>query len=253
MKRIRGSIACSVAALILGSCSSDGKGDKAIEPTVPKFACASPTFGDDRPVDLYVPDSYDCASPAPLVMMLHGYTSAGPIKEAYFNIKAEADKRGFLYLFPTGTKDGFGNNFRNATRCVLQLLNSTIDDLGYLSKLIADIQGEYNVDPKRVFLIGHSNGGFMLYRMACEHSNQIAAIASLAGATFVDMKTKCANPSPVSILQIHGTSDEVISYSGGSLPVGQYPSAEVSAASWATVNSCKSGPKDEPGKLDLDA
>ena len=93
----------------------------------------------------------------------------------------------------------------------------------------------------------------MLYRMACEHSNQIAAIASLAGATFVDMKTKCANPSPVSILQIHGTSDEVISYSGGSLPVGQYPSAEVSAASWATVNSCKSGPKDEPTKLDLDA
>ena len=185
--------------------------------------------------------------------MLHGYTSDGSTKESYFNIKAEADKRGFLYLSPTGTKDGFDNNFWNATDACCNFSNSVIDDSGNLSKPIADIQGEYNVDPKRVFLIGHSNGGFMSYRMACEHSNQIAAIASLAGATFVDMKTKCAKPSSVSVLQIHRTSDEVISYSGGSLPVGRYPSAEVSAASWATVNTCKSGPKDEPGKLDLDA
>jgi polyhydroxybutyrate depolymerase len=204
-------------------------------------------------VDLYVPKSYDCGSPAPLVVMLHGYTADGPSKEEYFNIKAEADKRGFLYLFPTGTKDGLGNNFWNATDACCNFSNSTVDDSGYLSKLITDIQSEYNVDAKRVFLIGHSNGGFMSYRMACEHSNQIAAIASLAGATFVDMKTRCANPSPVSVLQIHGTSDEVISFSGGSLPVGRYPSADVSAASWSTVNSCSGGPIDEPAKRDVDA
>jgi polyhydroxybutyrate depolymerase len=250
MNRFHRIFASSALALLLASCST---AKKEAEPTVPKFACANQTFGFDRPVDLYVPESYDCATPAPLVVMLHGYTSAGPTKEAYFNLKAESDKRGFLYVFPTGTKDGFGNNFWNATDACCNFSGSTIDDSGYLSKLVTDVQSEYNVDPKRVFFIGHSNGGFMSYRMACEHSNQIAAIASLAGATYVDMPTKCAKPGPVSVLQIHGTSDEVISYLGGRLPVGQYPSAEGSAASWAAANSCKSEPKDEPIKLDLDA
>jgi polyhydroxybutyrate depolymerase len=250
MNRFHEIVACSAMALLLASCST---AKKEAEPTVPKFACANQTFGFDRPVDVYVPESYDCANPAPLVVMLHGYTSSGPTKEAYFNLKAESDKRGFLYLFPTGTKDGFGNNFWNATDACCNFSGSTIDDSGYLSKLIVDVQAEYNVDAKRVFFVGHSNGGFMSYRMACEHSNQVAAIASLAGATYADMPTKCANPSPVTVLQIHGTSDEVISYMGGRLPVGQYPSAEASGASWAIVNSCKGGPKDGPAKLDLDA
>ena len=59
-----------------------------------------------------------------------------------------------------------------------------MDDVGYLSGLIAEAEQTYNIDPKRVYLIGHSNGGFMSFRMACEASELITAIVSLAGSTF---------------------------------------------------------------------
>ena len=64
-----------------------------------------------------------------------------------------------------------------------------------------------NVDPYRIYVAGHSNGGFMSYRLACTHADRIAAIVSLAGATF-DTPADCSPTEPVAVLQIHGTADD---------------------------------------------
>jgi polyhydroxybutyrate depolymerase len=214
-------------------------------------ACTGTMFGDDRPVQLHVPKSYDCDKGAPLVIMLHGYTASGTLEEYYLQITAEADKRGFLYAHPDGTKNSQSNQFWNATDACCNFEGSKVDDSAYLSKLIKDVQAAYNVDPKRIYLIGHSNGAFMSYRMACEHGDQIAAFASLAGAMYTDV-TKCPAADPVSVLEIHGTADGTIAYQGGTILQNTYPSAETTVADWVTIDKCGTTPDTSAAALDLD-
>ncbi len=178
---------------------------------------------------------------APLVILLHGYTASGSLEELYLNITAESNKRGFLYAHPDGTTDSQGNQFWNATDACCNFEGSKVDDSAYISTLIKDVQAAYNVDAKRIYLIGHSNGAFMSYRMACEHGDQIAAFASLAGAMYSDV-TKCAAKEPVSLLEIHGTADDTIAYEGGTIVSATYPSAATSVADWVTFDKCNKSP-----------
>ena len=85
----------------------------------------------------------------------------------------------------------------------------------------------------------------MSFRMACDHADLIAGIASLAGATFDHTPTSmphvdsysCAPSEPVHVLQVHGTSDETVSYRGGTF-YRAYPSAAGSVQRWAAFNGC---------------
>jgi polyhydroxybutyrate depolymerase len=208
--------------------------------------------GGDRPVEVHVPPGYVSGVPAPLVIMLHGYTASGALEESYLNVTALSDARGFLYAYPDGTKDPLGNGFWNATDACCGSGDRTVDDSAYLSRLIGEIEARYSVDPKRVFLFGHSNGGFMSYRMACDHADQIAAIASLAGAMWADV-AQCHPSGPVGVLQIHGTSDTVINYMGGSLQNVAYPSAATSVLDWATFDGCSATPDTTSPPLDLES
>ena len=104
------------------------------------------------------------------------------------------------------------------------------------------MQKVYNVDGRRIYLIGHSNGGFMSYRMAYEHSDKISAIVSLAGANHREQRDP--PPNAVHILQIHGTNDRIIDYQGGDTREyfngmgGRYPGALRSVRRWADYNGC---------------
>lgn len=190
------------------------------------------------PIPVHVPASYDPAVPTPVVILLHGYTNTGEEQEAYLQFAPLVDEFRFLYLYPTGTTDIFGNPFWNATDACCDLFGSGVDDSGYLRDVIEQMQIHFNVDPRRIYFIGHSNGGFMSYRMACDHSETVAAIASLAGATFLD-PSDCSPAMPVHTLQIHGTSDAVIGYDGGCIPFGGcYPGAVETTEQWATFDGC---------------
>ena len=166
-----------------------------------------------------IPAGYDPARPAPLLIVLHGYGSSGLDHDAYFHLGQEAAKRGFLYAYPDGTFDSNGNRFWNATDACCDFDRTGVADAAYLADVITEIRTNFAVDPKRIDLIGHSNGGFMSYAMACAHADLIAAIASLAGATFAN-PADCAPTVPVAVLQIHGTADDTVVFKGGTLDVG---------------------------------
>jgi polyhydroxybutyrate depolymerase len=206
---------------------------------------------DDRPFRLHVPRTYDPARKAPLVVLLHGYTSNAADQESYFKLTAESDRRGFLYAMPDGTKDREDKRFWNATAACCDFYRSGVDDSGYLSRLIDAVGASYSVDAARVYLVGHSNGGFMAYRMACEHSTQVSAIVSLAGAMNYDTAS-CTPERPVRVLQIHGTADDTIEFEGGANGSNPFPSAAVTVDTWRRLNGCGARADTSAAPLDLD-
>jgi len=119
-----------------------------------------------------------------------------------------------------------GKRFWNATDACCNLdRKEGIDDVAYVSQIIDDVTARYNVDPKRIYLVGHSNGAFMSHRFACEMGSRVAAIVTLAGMQWND-PAKCPGGSPVSVLHVHGDADDTILYAGGVSEIGTYPSAK---------------------------
>lgn len=205
----------------------------------------------DRPVTVHVPPGLDASKPAPLVILLHGFGASGLVQEFVFQLEPESDKRGFLYAHPDGTIDADKKRFWNATDACCDFGNTMVDDVAYLTDLVKKIGEHHPVDPKRVFFTGHSNGGFMSHRLACDKPDLIAAVASLAGSTYLD-PAKCAASEPVGVLQIHGTIDDSVLYEGEVQNGIGYPSAKDTIAIWAEKNGCDPTVTEDPA-IDIDA
>jgi polyhydroxybutyrate depolymerase len=221
----------------------------------PPAASASPAadlvVGGARPVTVHIPASYDPARPAPMLILLHGFTASGEEVDSYFNLGPAAEARGFVYAYPDGTFDADGNRFWNATDACCNFSGADVDDVAYLTDVIDETSAELAIDPKRIAFVGHSNGGFMSYRMACERADRVAAIVSLAGATYAD-PAGCAPSESVSVLQIHGRYDDTILYEGGSIDV-PYPGAQTTAETWATYDGCDGTASMLTENVDVDA
>jgi polyhydroxybutyrate depolymerase len=228
---------------------ADAGGNDAMNPAADAAPDAA-VIGGDRPVPIHVPASYEAGHAVPLVMMLHGYSASGPIEEAYLDITAQSDARGFIYAYPNGTFDTQGNRFWNATDACCNLYGSAVDDSSYLSQVITEIEARYTIDPKHVFITGHSNGGFMAHRMACDHADQVAAIVSLEGAMWEDI-SRCQPSAAVSVVEIHGTADETIAFDGGVIGANAYPSAPTTVSDWVGLDGCGTTANTNAPNLDL--
>lgn len=208
-----------------------------------------------------VPAGYDPAKPAPLLVMLHGFrdakdtTDPGGDMDAYMKISAETDKRGVILAIPLGSFDPTLNHyFWNATDSCCDFDGLKTNDIGYLMAMVTEIEGQYKIDAKRRFVLGHSNGGFMTHRIACDQADRFAAVVSLAGATFKN-PDKCAASAPIAMLQVHGDADDTVPYGGGA-PEGiavlpPAPGAVETAKLWAAKNRCKDTPDESAAAIDL--
>ncbi|CAB4817008.1 unannotated protein [freshwater metagenome] len=212
---------------------------------------ADVVYPGDRPFTLILPSNYQLNVPAPLIIALHGYNSNGQSAATYFQLGKVADENEILTVYPSGSKDSNGLGFWNATPACCNFDSGNIDDEAYLISIIDAVSKDYSVDPARVYILGASNGGFMAHRMACNQSERIAAIVSLAGATFSNPKS-CQPTSPVSVLEIHGSNDQLITYTGGYLFGNAYPSARKTIDLWGKRNMCRKKPSRVLPRLDLD-
>ena len=209
-----------------------------VEPSCHGQRPAQVVFGGDRPVTISVPRAYD-GCPAPLLLVLHGYGSSGKHHESYLGLDTLVEGQGVLVVSPDGTTDSEGSRFWNTgSDACCNFHGSTVDDVKYLRELLAELRGVYNVDPRRIYVVGHSNGGFMAHRLACELPGQLAAIVSLAGTRSL---TSCQGP--ISVLQIHGDRDVGVRFDGGTNILhkggGAYPGAEETLSQWARDDRCK--------------
>jgi poly(3-hydroxybutyrate) depolymerase len=170
-------------------------------------------LGGDRLATYILPDNYDPRTPTPLILSLHGYTRTARGQDRYFELSEYTRRHGIILILPTGRLNPEGNRFWSATDYCCDLYDQGDQDLAYLVGLIDEAKRYFTIDENTIAIIGHSNGGFMGYRLACEAADVITHVVSLAGASWYN-PDHCSDPKPVSVLQIHGSLDLVIRYEG---------------------------------------
>jgi len=184
-----------------------------------------------RDYRLYVPAVYNGSVAVPLVLNLHGYGSNNLEQEFYGSFHAIADTANFLVVMPNGTIDGQGKRFWNTF-----LGGATVDDVGFLSRLIDTLSATYNIDPNRIYSTGMSNGGFMSYQLACALNDRIAAIASVTGSMIQSKLNACNPERPVPVMEIHGTADAIVPYNGSA--INTFVAIPTLVQAWVGFNSC---------------
>jgi len=179
----------------------------------------------------------------PLVIVLHGGGGNSSNAASMSLMSEKSDKDGFLAVYPNGTGRTSNMLTWNSGNCCAYAMRNNIDDVGFIRKLIETLVATDNVDPKRVFVTGISNGGMMSFRLACELSDRIAAAAPVAGALNVDTKPT----NPVAIIMFNGMADDHVLYEGGTPRKSFEPRVDKSVAYavsfWTKRNNCATKPQ----------
>jgi polyhydroxybutyrate depolymerase len=188
--------------------------------------------GTRREYELYIPDSYDESSTAPLMLNFHGFGGSASNHMINADFRALAESDAFILVYPQGSCSE-GSPHWNP--CPVGGDNkSTADDLGFVEAIIGDISSKYNLDMERIYAAGYSNGAMMAYGLANYKSDLIAAVASVSGAML-----NCTGPisHPMPVVHLHGTSDYVIPYEGG-----DYSAAQTTLDYWIDFNKASTNP-----------
>lgn len=207
--------------------------------------------GMTRSYKLHVPPTYKKESPMPLLIALHGgggdmnYQST----EKYYHQISKSDSTGFIVAFPNGFSR-FGGKLAtwNAGKCCGKGRDNNVDDVGFIKAMIEKISSEYTIDKKKIYVTGMSNGGMMSYRLACELTDVIAGIASVAGT---DNTITCSPSRPISILHIHAKDDDHVLFNGGAgkgafpdeKKAANFTSVPATIEKWVKFNGCNEKPK----------
>lgn len=202
-----------------------------------------------RPFNIFVPSTYSPSTPVPLIIALHGFNQSGAKFEKYLDLTPIVQADDIIYVHPDGTADTHGVRFWNATPECCDFQRPKVDDDAYIMSIIDSVSAQYAIDPNRIYIIGHSNGGFMANRLACNHADRIAAVVNIAGGSFTTVAA-CTPTNPISVLEIWGTADET--FKGNHILGKPIPGAIKTFKTWAAINQCSKISQVVPQKLDLD-
>jgi len=148
-------------------------------------------------------------------------------KKTSFDVLAR--KHQLVIAYPNGIKRKW-NDGRSAS--------NPVDDAAYLAALINALVADGRADPAKIFMVGHSNGGGMAMRMACDHPDLIAGIS--VAATKTPIAYQCAQGTPVPAIFFHGTADPVAPHQGrpNGHRLGGTLSAQDTISLWSARNRC---------------
>ncbi|MES2620410.1 MAG: PHB depolymerase family esterase, partial [Bacteroidota bacterium] len=182
------------------------------------------TFGGQtRTYRVYRPTNFNPATSLPLVLNLHGLNSNSSQQELYTQFNSLADTARCVVAYP----DAINGQWN------MVIGQSGVNDVGFISALIDTMNKNYNIDLGRVYSTGMSMGGYMSFRLACELSCRIAAIASVTGL-LQEAITPCNPTRKMPVIQMHGTADSTVPYTN-TLP---YASVASTLSRWKTIDGC---------------
>jgi polyhydroxybutyrate depolymerase len=203
--------------------------------------------GRTREYLLHVPDSYDSATPTPLIISMHGGFTWPAHQLNLSRWNRLADEHGFIVVYPSGS------SLPNSEIPYPKMWH-TFDpgprleqDVRFIAKLIDTLRSAYNVDPARIYANGMSNGGMMAFVLSCTLADRIAAVGLVAAAPSLPPGW-CTDRRPVPMIAFHGDADLMVPYGGGPFPdrfnpaPPVFPAARDWVMSWAQRNRCAAGP-----------
>lgn len=187
--------------------------------------------GESRPYIIFVPRSYDASRPLPLVISLHG-AAGWPAQQMHLSgWNRIAERERFIVVYPSGSDAIIPRIWR--------LEDSA--DVDYIAELIDHVEKSYNIDRRRIYANGFSNGGGMTFVLSCRLSDRIAAVG-LVGAAQTLSWSWCNDRHPIPMISFHGNADPFAPYDGGKSPIAPdvVPFANVKtwAENWARRNQC---------------
>jgi len=192
--------------------------------------------GVSRTFRVHVPPGYESDHASPLVFMFHGGGGSG--RQFQMNssrMDVVADRENFITVYPDGT--GMIRTWNGGGCCGAGVRNN-VDDVGFVAALLDHLEANICLDRRKVFASGMSNGGIMSYRLACDLSERIAAVAPVAGT---DMTLSCSPTRQIPVMQIHGTADGHVPWEGGEgcgLAGVSFTSIPDTMEGWKIRNGC---------------
>jgi polyhydroxybutyrate depolymerase len=222
------------------------KAISAAPPTAPQAPVQSEVHGElvdqglKRTYYLHTPSSYQSQHPLPLVLAFHGSGQQGQEMAEFTALNRLADQKGFMVVYPDGLNKKWNVSGLNPE-----------NNLEFVPALISHLSHLRSVDPQRIYAVGLSNGGFLLQKLACQKPSQIAAFATVAASLPVQFQANCQQQTPISLLMINGTGDDVVPWEGGSPPnvnVGRnlsIPPIPKVAEFWRSHDACNASPQVE--------
>lgn len=201
--------------------------------------------GVERTYIVHVPTAYiESQQTLPLVLAFHGGGGNAENEMRVSNFNPLADEKGFIVAYPNGSGRLEDKLLTwNGGTCCGYAVTNNMDDVAFVRALLADLQTIMNIDIKRIYATGFSNGGIFSYRLACDASDLFAAIAPVSGT---QNYIRCDPKEPVSVIHFHGTEDENLPFSGGagtkSVAGVQFSSVKDSVEFWVDFDGCAASP-----------
>ena len=189
-----------------------------------------------RTFDLHEPSRRPTKTGFPVLLVFHGHGETDQIFETATGYDRFADVNNILVVYPQGVgnswNDGRGNTVAQATG---------VNDVAFVAAIVHWITTHFQIDTRRVYATGFSNGGIFTQRLGCALSGTIAAIATVAGPLAVSIAATCRSARPISVYEVQGTIDPVVPWSGGTVISGVGGVVLSQAATvklWAHRDSC---------------
>lgn len=182
--------------------------------------------GQPRTYRVHMPQGYNPAEPAPLLVALQG----GPSADGFGGLARESERRGFIAVFPDGYAAKGKPASWNAGACCGDAQAQKVNDVGFIEQVVNNVFKQASVDRERIYAAGVSDGGTMAYRLACDLPEVFKAVVSVGGT---HNTTACTPGRPVSVLHFHAKNDSRV-------PVA---AASATAAKWAELNRCEPAPR----------
>lgn len=194
-----------------------------------------------RSYHVHIPAACNHETAAPVVLVFHGAATNAGFIIPFTGMNQKSEEAGFIAVYPNGTGPDPFLSF-NAGGRIGPRAGERPDDVKFVRAVLDDLSHAANLDSRRIYATGFSNGGMMCYRLAAEMPDRIAAIAPVAGTVAGDISEA---RTPVSVMHIHGTDDAIVPWNGSSERTPEslsFSSVEESVALWRRINGCPDQP-----------